>query len=136
MGNMKTFAMNFKHVPDGYMEEISSRINGMRDGYGAVAWSNILWTVLENGGERVANQFSTNTLMRFELINDMVFREEVDPGEALTIINGLKNNTMTWENVIALNKELVSDGKNLKRRANFYGSAVTAEKYGERGVEE
>jgi hypothetical protein len=62
--NMQTFAKKFKYVPDGYVREISARVNGVKDGYGAGVWSHILHSAIENGGESVATQFAKDTLLR------------------------------------------------------------------------
>ncbi|MDR2779092.1 MAG: hypothetical protein LBB16_02280, partial [Puniceicoccales bacterium] len=86
--NMQTFAKKFKYVPDGYVGEISVRVNGMKDGYGAAVWSDILHTAMENGGEGIASQFSKDTLIRAYLIHDLTYEEGMDPGEALKHVNG------------------------------------------------
>jgi hypothetical protein len=134
--NMETFAKKFKYVPDGYVGEISARVNGMKDGYGAAVWSDILHTAMENGGEGIASQFSKDTLIRAYLIHDLTYEEGMDPGEALKMVNGLQHDPKRWEYTKSKYDELVKGSKNASDRAETYGTAVTPEKYGEKGVAE
>jgi hypothetical protein len=136
MNHMMTFAKKFSYVPDGYVEEISARVNGVKDGYGAALWSTILCTAIENGGEAVATQFPKNTLLRAYLIHDLVYGEGMDPGEALTRVNALQQGAGRWENVKEINDDLLGKSKSGNGREEFYGTAVTAEKYGWKGVED
>jgi hypothetical protein len=136
MRNMMIFAKKFKYIPDGYVGEINARINGLKDGYSAAAWSSILQKAMENGGESIAAQFPKDTILRASLIHDLVTEEGMEPQEALGIINGLQGDAPRWENAMEMNKYLIKESKKIYGREDYYGTKVTPEKYGDLGVNE
>jgi hypothetical protein len=52
------------------------------------------------------------------------------------IINGLQGDAKKWEKVKEIDHELIQESKTEHGRKDFYATAVTVEKYGNRGVDE
>jgi hypothetical protein len=60
----------------------------------------------------------------------------MDPGDALKTVNGLQHDPKRWEYAMEKYDEFLKASNSESSRKDIYGTAVTPEKYGERGVSE
>jgi hypothetical protein len=131
--NMIQFARQFSHIPEPYVEVLSANINGKGNPLVALSSAKLLNLAMERGGAAIGKQFDDVTLLKSQMLVDLIWNGNVDPQRALDSINSTFHDPRSRDYTVNLNEKLKSMATKHDRE-QFYGTAVDEKTYGIDGV--
>jgi hypothetical protein len=115
------------------VELLSTNINARGNPLLALSSSKLLNLALERGGGKISKQFDDGTLLKSQMLTDLVWNGDVDPKVALDTVNSIFHDARSRDHAINLNAKLRgSMGK--QDRLNLFGTDVDERTYGVDGV--
>jgi hypothetical protein len=130
--NMVMFARKFSYIPEPYVEVLTANINSGSWAL-ALSASRLLNMAMDAGGGRIAKQFDDGTLLKGQLLGELVWHGNMDPQAAMESVRAIFNNPRSRDYTIDLNNKLKAL-KNGRDRTAIYGNDVAADEYGLDGV--
>jgi hypothetical protein len=93
----------------------------------------LLDVAIESGGGKISKQFDDGTLLRANMLHDLVWTGGMEPKQAVDAVNSIFNNPRSRDYTVSLNNKL-KKLTGARERAGLYGNDVSVEEYGPDGV--